>query len=176
MFLSAGFSDKPWAKQLAHNMLPVVMASVAKLYWMQGGKACVEWIARLSPPTLPLFEKLQKFSVHGQRAILRGERLLLVCIPCSAPELWNKALACSTFSLFYSVGGIVHYWDKALAVMVIEQGVRMNRLVSVRHCQSLTFCNFALVVKGQVAHSVMMIVNKSRSTEAVLTGTPVTFL
>lgn len=74
--------------------------------------------------------------------------MLLVCIPCSTPELWNKALACSTFSLFYSVRGIVHYWDKALAVMVIEQGVHMNRLVSVGHCQSLTFCDFALVVKG----------------------------
>lgn len=42
----------------------------------------------------------------------------------------------------------------------------MNRLVSSR-CQCLTFHGFSLVVKGQVAHSLMKTVNKTRSTEPV---------
>lgn len=72
---------------------------------------------------------------------------MLVYIPYSPQELWNKALACSTFSLFYSVQGIVHFQDKGLAVIVMEQGVCMNRLVISTHCQSVTFHGFSLVLK-----------------------------
>lgn len=73
--------DWPWSKQLAHNTLPVVMASVGQQDWMQCGKACVEWIARLSPPTLPLFEVWQKRSVHGQRLYFKGSRIVVGLFP-----------------------------------------------------------------------------------------------
>lgn len=132
-----------------HNMLPVVMASVASWIGCSVGRHAWNELQSCPHPHAHYLKYDKSSLCMAKEFILRGAGgLLLVCTPYSFPELWNKALACSTFSLFYSVRGIVHYEDKAVVVIVMEHGLGMNRLVSCRHRQSLTFHSFSLVVKG----------------------------
>lgn len=86
---------------------------------MQCGKACVEWVVMLSPPTLPLYDTWQKFTLHGHRAYFEGSRICLFSY--GSPEFWNE-----TLDLFSAVGLIIVLSsDKKLAVNVIKQGVCM---------------------------------------------------
>lgn len=92
-------------------MLPVVIASLASWIGCSVGRHVWNELQRRPHPHTHYLKYDKSCLCMAKEFILRGEGLLLVCIPYSPQELWNKALACLTFSLFYSVQGIFRTRD-----------------------------------------------------------------
>lgn len=114
------------------------------LDWMQCGKACVEWVAKLSPPTLPLFEKWQRPPLRGQTVYFLGEQPCLSVFPLTLQNRGTKHLLARLFVLF-TIQGIVLHEDKLRAVLLMEDAWMQ---LSVEDYDDVTIHCFCLVVKG----------------------------